>query len=75
MGGLNWIHLYNCLTVRQAVLPMVIDSAAHRPVRHVPVYVAGSGERQLGFDVVGDDGVDDVAVDPEPSGVKSMRTR
>jgi hypothetical protein len=43
---------------------MAIDSAAHRPVRHVPVYVAGSGERQLGFDVVGDDGVDDVTVDP-----------
>jgi hypothetical protein len=43
---------------------MAIDSAAHRPVRHVPVYVAGSGERHLRFDVVGDDGVDDVAVDP-----------
>jgi hypothetical protein len=43
---------------------MAIDSAAHRPVRHVPVYVAGSGERQLRFDVVGDDGVDNVAVDP-----------
>ena len=43
---------------------MAIDSAAHRPVRHVPVYLAGSGERQLRFDVVGDDGVDDLAVDP-----------
>jgi hypothetical protein len=64
VGGLNWIHLYNCLTVQQAALPMAIDSAAHRPVRHVPVYLAGSGERQLRFDVVGDDGVDDVAVDP-----------
>ena len=30
----------------------------------LPAYVAGSGERQLRFDVVGDDGVDDVAVDP-----------
>jgi hypothetical protein len=64
VGGLNWIHLYNCLTVQQAALPMALDSAAHRPVRHVPVYLAGSGERQLRFDVVGDDGVDDVAVDP-----------
>ena len=64
MGSLNWIHLYNCLTVRQAVLPTAIDSAAHRSVRHVPVYVAGSGERQLRFDVVGDDGVNDLAVDP-----------
>ena len=43
---------------------MVIDSAAHRPVRHVPVYVAGSGERHLGFDIVGDDGIDNLAVDP-----------
>src|SRR3954453_15039869 len=48
VGGLNWIHLYNCLTVQQAALPMAIDSAAHRPVRHVPVYLAGSGERQFG---------------------------
>jgi len=42
---------------------MAIDSAAHRPVRHVPVYVASSGEGQLRSDVVGDDGVDNVAVD------------
>src|SRR5688572_11242992 len=39
----------------------------HRPYRLVccvPAYVAGSGERQLRFHVVGDDGVDDGAVDP-----------
>src|SRR3954468_21317395 len=36
----------------------------YRLVCCVPACIAGSGERQLGFDVVGDDGVDDVAVDP-----------
>lgn len=36
----------------------------YRLVRHVPVYVAGSRERQLRSDIVGDDGVNDVAVDP-----------
>ena len=43
------------------------DDFRHRPHRLVccvPACVAGSGERQLRFDVVGDDGVDDVAVDP-----------
>ncbi len=39
-------------------------TAPHRLVCYVPACVAGSGERQLRFDVVGDDGVDDVAVDP-----------
>jgi len=38
--------------------------ATHRLVCPIPACVAGSGERQLRFDVVGDDGVDDVAVDP-----------
>jgi hypothetical protein len=39
-------------------------TAPHRLVRSVPAWFAGSGERQLRFDVVGDDGVDDLAVDP-----------
>ena len=39
-------------------------TATHRLVRYVPAGLAGSGERQLRFDVVGDDGVDDLAVDP-----------
>lgn len=64
--GLNWIHLYKCqfLLVRQAVLLMANATATHRLVRDVPAGLAGSGERQLRFDVVGDDGVDDLAVDP-----------
>src|SRR5689334_17156330 len=39
-------------------------TAAHRLVCCVPECAAASGERQLRFHVVGDDGVDDVAVDP-----------
>ncbi len=39
-------------------------TAPYRLVRSVPAWFAGSGERQLRFDVVGDDGVDDLAVDP-----------
>jgi hypothetical protein len=39
-------------------------TAPHRLVCYVPACVAGSGERQLRFDVVCDGGVDDVAVDP-----------
>jgi hypothetical protein len=39
-------------------------TAPHRLVCPIPACIAGSGERQLRFDVVGDDGVDDVAVDP-----------
>jgi hypothetical protein len=38
--------------------------ATHRLVCPILACVAGSGERQLRFDVVGDDGVDNVAVDP-----------
>ena len=36
---------------------------SHRPVCCVPACVVGSGDGQLRFDVVGDDGVDDVTVD------------
>ena len=43
---------------------MATASATHYLVRYVLACGAGSGERQLRFDVVGDDGVDDVAVDP-----------
>ena len=43
---------------------MATATATHRLVRDVPACLAGSGERQLRFDVVGDDGVDDLAVDP-----------
>jgi hypothetical protein len=39
-------------------------TATHRLVCPILACVAGSGERQLRFGVVGDDGVDDVAVDP-----------
>ena len=55
---------YKCLTVRKAVLLMATAPATHRLVCPILACVAGSGERQLRFDVVGDDGVDDVAVDP-----------
>src|SRR3954462_15670958 len=43
---------------------MAPATATHRLVCPIPACVAGSGERQLRFDVVGDDGVDDLAVDP-----------
>ena len=39
-------------------------TATHRLVRDVLAGLAGSGEHQLRFHVVGDDGVDDLAVDP-----------
>ena len=57
---------YKCLTVRKAVLLMATApaTATHRLVCPILACVAGSGERQLRFDVVGDDGVDDLAVDP-----------
>jgi hypothetical protein len=46
---------------------MIADDSAtvpHRPVCYVPACAVGSGKCQLRFDVVGDDGIDDVAVDP-----------
>src|SRR5687768_4966802 len=43
---------------------MADDSPTYRLVCCVPACGVGSGDGQLGFDVVGDDGVDDVAVDP-----------
>ena len=43
---------------------MADDSPTYRLVCCVPACVVGSGDGQLRFDVVGDDGVDDVAVDP-----------
>ncbi len=43
---------------------MANATATHRLVRDVPAGLAGSEEHQLRFDVVGDDGVDDHAVDP-----------
>ena len=43
---------------------MADDSPTYRLVCCVPACVVGSGDGQLGFDVVGDDGVDNVAVDP-----------
>src|SRR3954453_8746657 len=43
---------------------MAPATATHRLVCPILACVAGSGERQLRFDVVGDDGVDDLAVDP-----------
>src|SRR5687768_2094150 len=46
---------------------MMADDSATTPLRlvcSVPAYVFGSGERQLCFHVVGDDGVNDLAVDP-----------
>ena len=43
---------------------MAPATATHRLVCPIPACVAGSGEHQLRFDVVGDDGVDDLAVDP-----------
>ena len=47
-----------------ALQPMNSATATHRLVGDVPACVAGSGERQLRLHVVGDDGVDDLAVDP-----------
>src|SRR3954454_211937 len=43
---------------------MASATATHRLVCPIRACVAGSGERQLRFYVVGNDGVDDVAVDP-----------
>ena len=43
---------------------MAPSTTTHRLACPILACVAGSGERQLRFDVVGDDGVDDVAVDP-----------
>src|SRR3954453_4029376 len=43
---------------------MADDSPTYRLVCCVPACVVGSRDGQLRFDVVGDDGVDDVAVDP-----------
>ena len=43
---------------------MAPATATHRLVCPIPACVAGSGERQLRLDIVGDDGVDDLAVDP-----------
>src|SRR5687767_11219134 len=47
-----------------ALQPMNSATATHRLVGDVPACVAGSGERQLRLHVVGDGGVDDLAVDP-----------
>ena len=50
--------------VDQEAVVMANATATHRLVCPILACVAGSGERQLRFDVVGDDGVDDLAVDP-----------